>query len=276
MHSSEALRKRAAEWAAAAADAARPPRRIIAAEQLRNNYVPFAMDELSRERARPFGASAADPDERRNAARHFADFNQQDEPGASETTEYQTGYQVGLKAGREAGFADGVKRGFEAGTAHAERERKQAEDAAGSTLAQRIQTLHGELQARFEQLEREAADEVIALALEVARHAVRATLAVRPESIVPIVQEALTSLLDDRVRVQLVLNPADIEVIQHELGERLAARGVEIIGDPGITAGGCRLETPLADVDATVETRWRRTLAALGRDEHGAIVEAEP
>ncbi len=276
MHSSEALRKRAAEWAAAAAgDTGRPARRIIAAEQLRG-YVPFAMNELSREKVRPFGTPVGELDERRNAARHFADFNQQDEPGANETEDYQTGYQTGLKAGREAGFADGVKRGFEAGMAHAERERTQAEEAAGNTLAQRMQTLHGELQARFEQLEREAADEVIALALEVARHAVRATLAIRPESIVPIVQEALTSLLDDRVRVQLALNPADIEIIQHELGERLAARGVEIVGDPGITAGGCRLETPLADVDATVETRWRRTLAALGRDVRGAIEEIEP
>ncbi|MGD9943420.1 MAG: FliH/SctL family protein [Burkholderiaceae bacterium] len=271
MHSSEALRRRAAEWAAA--DPARPARRIIAAEQLRH-YVPFAMDELSRERARSFGDGAAEPDERRHAARHFADFNRQDDPAASETADYQVGYQAGLKAGREAGFADGVKRGFEAGTTHAERERRQAEEAAGASLAQRVQSLHAELQTRFEQIEREAADEVVALALEVARHALRATLAVQPESIVPIVQEALTGLLDDRVRVQLLLNPADIDIIQRDLGERLAARGVEIVADRSLTPGGCRLETPLASVDATIETRWRRTLAALGRDERGNMDEA--
>jgi flagellar biosynthesis/type III secretory pathway protein FliH len=34
-----------------------------------------------------------------------------------------------------------------------------------------------------------------------------------------------------------------------------------------VSAGGCVIETPRASVDATLQTRWRRTLAAIGRDD---------
>ncbi len=114
-------------------------------------------------------------------------------------------------------------------------------------------------------LERDAADAVVDLALEVARHALRATLAVRPETIVPIVQEALAGVFDESVRMHLHLNPSDEALVREELGARLAQSNCEIVADASIRPGGCRIETPRAEVDATLETRWRRTLAALGR-----------
>ena len=262
--------------AQAARAAPRAGNRIIAAERL-DRYTPFAMHELSGARAGTPDEDAAVPgtaaaDEARSAASD--PFERFAADAASHPLE-RDGFEAGYRAGHDAGYAEGLERGYEAGTEHARRQQRLADEQAGATLGQRIESLSGALADRFAELERDAAEQVVALALEVARHALRATLAVRPETIVPVVQEALSSLLDERVRMHLHLNPRDAELVRVELGERLAARNCEIVADPTIEAGGCRIETPRAEIDATVATRWRRTLAAIGREADEAPTQAQ-
>lgn len=274
MPSSEALRGHVETLARARSAPPRPGNRIIAAERL-DRYTPFAMHELSAEPVRtgedPTGA--ADRAVPGNVAHDPRDPFERFATGVASHPLERDSFEAGYRAGHEAGRAEGLDRGFEAGSEHARRRQQLAEEQAGATLAQRIESLHQALEGRFADLEGEAADRVVALALEVARHALRATLAVRPETIVPVVQEALSSLFDERVRMHLHLNPRDAELVRSELGERLGARNCEIVADPSIEAGGCRIETPRAEVDATVATRWRRTLAAIGRDASDLPIE---
>ncbi len=261
--------------------------RIIAAEQL-SGVLPFTLDELTRERGDSstrralfpdFGvAPGGDADQAAGAPVPGMPFSRFDSGPGSDPIEQQ-GFEAGYRAGRDAGFAEGMKRGFEAGGAQANRAHALAEAQAGVTLAKRVEVLCESLAARFEQVEREAADEVVELAVEIARQALRATPAMRPEAIIPVVQEALASLFDERVRMRLLLHPRDAELVRSELGERLLVRGCEIVADHSITPGGCRIDTPRASVDATVETRWRRTLAAIGRLDDGTLAAspgAEP
>ena len=58
------------------------------------------------------------------------------------------------------------------------------------------------------------------------------------------------------------------------LGEQLAHNGWRIIEDGNITAGGCRVEAGASEVDATLETRWRRVLDAIGTS--GEWLEPKP
>jgi len=217
-------------------DAPRAKSRIIASERL-DGYKRFSLDSLSSERE-PEGAAPAD-----THAPHVV-------------PDYAAGHKLGL--------AEGFRRGFDAGVDHAHAERAERERQAGAELASRVASLVEDVQQRLVAIEREAADEVVALALEVARHAVRTTLAVKPESIVPVVQEALASLVDESVRMHLHLNPDDEALVRDELGARLARANCEIVADAWIDAGGCRIDTPRAEIDGTIQTRWRRTLAALG------------
>jgi flagellar biosynthesis/type III secretory pathway protein FliH len=41
----------------------------------------------------------------------------------------------------------------------------------------------------------------------------------------------------------------------------------QLVADPGVGPGGCIIDTPRANVDGTLATRWRRSLAAIGRDD---------
>lgn len=215
---------------------ARGTSRIIASERL-HRYTPFAIGPLSSVPEeipphQPAPAQAGEPD--------YAD-------------------------GHKSGLAEGFRRGFEAGIAHARAEHEERERQAGTALAGRIAALVEDCRQRLDAIERDAADAVVDLALEVARHALRTTLAIRPETIIPVVQEALAGVFDESVRMHLHLNPSDEALVREELGVRLAQSNCEIVADASIDAGGCRIETPRAEVDATLGTRWRRTLASLGR-----------
>jgi flagellar assembly protein FliH len=270
------MRKWAAEFEGAqAAGTSRSSSRIISAERLAN-YVPFAMAELGRERRpSPLDRPAAErrPARARNAGEvplAFRPLGENLEPASSDGGDYDNGYKAGLAAG----LAEGRQRGFEAGVASAAESLRQADEQAGATLSTRIEALCGALGARFAEIERDAADEVIALALEVASQVLRSTLSVRPEAILPVVQEALAGLFDDRMRMRLHLHPADAELVRNSLAERLEGGTCEIVVNPLIQAGGCRIETPRAEIDATLETRWRRTLAAIGRASDGALAQA--
>lgn len=216
--------------------------RIIASERL-HRYTPFAMGTLS---PAPGEIPPHQPAPAPTAV-----------PAPAEGPDYADGHRSGL--------AEGFRRGFEAGSAHARAEHEERERQAGAALAERLAVLVEDCRRRLDAIERDAADAVVDLALEVARHALRATLAIRPETILPVVQEALAGVFDESVRMHLHLNPSDEALVRGELGVRLAQSNCEIVADASIEAGGCRIETPRAEVDATLETRWRRTLAALGR-----------
>lgn len=282
--------------------------RIIGAEEL-SGYVPFAMKEFKsppKGAARASAGAGGNASQRaasnaggassgggRRASEHGASATgaaagasvEADGTGAVGTagsadptqaidsgpSQDNAAFAEGYRAGRDAGADDGFKRGFEAGLAHADQQQRMAEIQAGATLISRVDALSRALQQRFDEIERQSADDMVGLALEVARQALRTTLAVRPESILAIVQEALGNLLDDRTRIHLFLNPADAALVRSELGERLTAQNCEIVPDPSVEIGGCRVTTPRAEVDATMETRWRRTLSAIGRNADGSV-----
>lgn len=240
--------------------ATRGTNRIITSERL-DRYEPFSMSAL---------ASGHEPGFVANEL--ATGLNAELATGAN--TEADAGSTIRAReqalapdyaTGRKSGLTEGFQRGFEAGAAHARAQYEAKEQAARAAFGDRLASLIGDFEQRMQAIEREAADEVIALAIEIARQAVRATVTLRRETIVPIVQEALASIVEDSVRMHLRLNPADEALVRVELGTRLANMNCEIIADTTIEAGGCRIETPRATVDATMTTRWRRTLAALGQ-----------
>lgn len=272
MQYSEALRRRAIEIAGR-----RAANRIIAADEL-PGFTPFRLDEFggtAAEEVPPFSDGPAD-DQATTAGHETPAAGRNTGPAAYRAAfdaGYKAGHHAGQQAGREAGFAEGMQRGIEQGAEQAAAEQLDALTLAGASLANRIDSLSDALSARFAELEAEAADELVALAVELAQQALRSSLAVRSEAIADVAREALAALLDERSRVRVHLNPVDAELVRTALGEQTEADRprCEIVCDPAITPGGCRLETPRAEIDALVETRWRRTLAALGRNEDGSL-----
>ena len=94
----------------------------------------------------------------------------------------------------------------------------------------------------------------------------RTTLAEQPETVASAVREVLHINPTAGGQMRLWANPADIELIRLHLADELKEGHWRVLADESIARGGCRAETPFGDIDATLQTRWRRVAASLGRN----------
>ena len=159
---------------------------------------------------------------------------------------------------REAGLAEGYQAGFAEG------------QEAASRQAERITALADNLQQALTTIDQSVADDILALAIELAGQVLRRTIDSDPDYLLPIVREALAALPLHHGHVTLHINPADGETLRQHLGNQFAQSGWHIVEDPQVELGGCFLRAGSSEVDATLATRWRRVLEAvgIGADEH--------
>jgi flagellar assembly protein FliH len=106
------------------------------------------------------------------------------------------------------------------------------------------------------------ADELLALATEIARQVVRGEVTAQPEIIVQVVQEALAQLPHQHATI--FLNPDDASLIRSYMGDALSHAGHRLLEDSRLTPGDCVLESGSSQIDATLATRWRRVVESLG------------
>ncbi len=113
-------------------------------------------------------------------------------------------------------------------------------------------------------IEQHVAEQLLATALEIANQVLRQSLQVKPELLLPVVREAVAALQLSSGHPALLAHPDDAALIRAHMGEHLAHNNWRIIEDPAITRGGCRVELGASEVDATLETRWKRVIEAIG------------
>lgn len=165
--------------------------------------------------------------------------------------------QLPTAADIEAMFDDARREGHEAGFAEgAEQARQQAA---------RIAALADALEEALARLDQDVAEEVTSLAIEIARQMVRRSLADQPEGVTDTVRAALNLLPQSQVRIHV--HPDDAALVRAFLSDQPVHLHHQLIEDDSVTRGGCRLHGTGSDIDATVETRWRRILEGLGRDD---------
>lgn len=161
--------------------------------------------------------------------------------------------QQAREQGHQAGYDEGQRSGYEKGQAKAREE------------AARLAAAAGKLDAALRSLEAGVADELLALALEVARQTVRREIAANPEILLDVVKEALGQLPHQHAAIYL--HPDDASLLRSYQGDQLAHAGHRIHEDAKLKRGDCILEAGGSHVDATVATRWRRVLEGLGLDD---------
>jgi flagellar assembly protein FliH len=156
---------------------------------------------------------------------------------------------------RSEAVAEGKAAGYAAGMASA------AADKA------RLAKVLASLEAAAGDHEQRLMDELLDLALVLGRQLVGEALAVRRELVLPIVAAALQQLPQSVQRVQLMVNPGDLPIIRQFLDGDAVHGRCQLLSDPMVAPGGCRVETEHCEIDATMPTRWKRLLAGLGRSD---------
>jgi flagellar assembly protein FliH len=113
--------------------------------------------------------------------------------------------------------------------------------------------------------EQRLVDEVLDLALLLARQMVGEALAVKRELLLPVVSAALRQLPQTTQRIDILVHPSDLPTVQHYIATEPLGERCHFIAHPTMGPGGCRIETEQCEIDATVGSRWKRLLASLGR-----------
>jgi flagellar assembly protein FliH len=151
---------------------------------------------------------------------------------------YQEGFAAGMKDGR----------------------------AESQALAHRLQVLMLALNRSMSQFEEAMAQEIMDLALDIARQMVRSALQAEPALVLAVVREAIESLPQINQNPTLVLHPQDAQLVRDMLSQDYQGDAWRIVEDPQMERGGCRVETASSEIDANIEDRWKRIVNALGSD----------
>ncbi|HWK85052.1 MAG TPA: FliH/SctL family protein [Caldimonas sp.] len=163
------------------------------------------------------------------------------------------------RAARQSGYQDGYRDGLVALEGFKQSFAAQTTAQVGALVA----SIGGELDA----LQQEMAKSLAAAATQLARRIVRSELAARPDCVTHVAEQAIDALLQSARHITVRVHPDDHVLVAAGAGETLAARGARLVADAQIARGGCKVDSDIGGVDATIEERWRRAAAALGCDD---------
>lgn len=170
-----------------------------------------------------------------------------------------------LAAAREEGLAVGRQEGRR----QAYEESRQAAAAVlaeAEALLKEARALRREaVEVRSRALD-EVREEIVRLAVEMARRILRRELSLQPEEIVRMVAGLLAEAREQD-EMDLLVSPGDAVLLEGQKEDLLAGlrstQRVRIVPDPSVAAGGAVLETPGGTWDARVESQLKALETAL-------------
>lgn len=158
--------------------------------------------------------------------------------------------QEGHALGRAEGHAEGLAEGRE----------------AAALMAEQLRLVAESFRAEVSRADEVISQDLLDLALDLARAMLKTALAIRPELVLPVVRETINYLPGVKQPALLFLHPEDLALIRDQLGNELEKSGWSIAEDSQLERGGCRVETPSNQIDASTPQRWQRLAAALGKN----------
>lgn len=163
------------------------------------------------------------------------------------------------KAAQQEGFEQGRKEGLEYG----HREGIEQGRAEAQARVERLDQILNALDKPFEDLDQQLENEVVTLVISMVRQLIRREVKLDPGQIVGVVREALSVLPIGVRNIRVVLHPEDAELVReaYTIGDH--DQKWQIVEDPVIQRGGCRIHTETSQIDATLESRLNSLIAPL-------------
>ena len=158
---------------------------------------------------------------------------------------------------RKEGYTKGMQEGFAVGMAKA---REYAEEDKQHFLA-----LMSSFRAALEKSDEKIADDLLSLALDIAKSMLKQKLNVDAAMVLPIVRDAIHYLPHVQKPARILVNHEDAQLLRDYLSEELSTQQWLVQEDNNIERGGCLVETGANQIDATNEVRWKRLSDALAQ-----------
>lgn len=151
---------------------------------------------------------------------------------------------------RKKAYEEGFQKGYSEGLSQA---KGRMEEALG-----RLEAILRELEDFRRRAFGRAEEEILELAIAVAKKVLRRELMSDRQWVLRTLKEAIEKVTEGDT-VKIYLSPDDIDLVKEHQGELLEGvkgpRGVVLHADPGITPGGCFIETEFGHIDARLESQ---------------------
>ncbi|HEY8539047.1 MAG TPA: flagellar assembly protein FliH [Steroidobacteraceae bacterium] len=168
----------------------------------------------------------------------------------------------------EEAFARGREEGLAAARAETQKGLQQLQ-----TRIESLDSILRTLSRPLEQMSAEVEQQLLSLAIAIARQIVRRELKTDPAQVIAIIRETVALLPASARDVRVHLHPEDAAVVRERLAETTSDRAWSIVEDPVMSRGGCKVTTDTALIDARLETRLNEVIAAILGDERSGARE---
>ena len=162
---------------------------------------------------------------------------------------------VELLAAREQAQREGFREGYEEGL--------QAAQSELTTLRESLRRTLAFLARPAEYLEAQIEEELLALALAVARQILRREIQTDPRHLIGLIRHAVRQLPATQTTIHIHLHPDDARVVRPVLHEDEAHAQWDIVDDPAVARGDCEVTTDSSHIDAGIDALVARLSAEL-------------
>lgn len=188
------------------------------------------------------------------ATNEKSDFTESETVKPATAAEIESIQKQAYEEGFSRGHQDGIEKGF-----------NDARTVIEARLAQ-LDSILSFLAAPLEELDEHVVQQTAELAMIVAQHLVQREMKQDPGQIIGVVREALKALPVSAREVKIYLHPDDNMLVKDAFSVNDNEENNlswKIIEDPLLSVGGCKITSENSSIDATVEKRIKRIIAAV-------------
>jgi flagellar assembly protein FliH len=161
------------------------------------------------------------------------------------------GFALGKQEGYQAGFVEGSKKGYDENVHLIE------------VRTNQLVSLLESFATPFKHLDESVEQALANLSVKIAKQILHREIELDSGQVTAAVKAAVAALPIASQNVKLYLNPEDADLVSFNLGLGESPSAWTIIEDASITRGGCKVETEISHVDATVENRLNAVLESM-------------
>lgn len=139
--------------------------------------------------------------------------------------------------------------------------RQVGEDSARTVLESKVEAdviklriLMKEVKAAIPKLRRQTEEDLIRLAVAIARRVLHRELTIDPTALAGLIRAAFDKI-DNRQILQIRTDPGSMNVVQQVVSTMDTTSGMRVVPDPALHSGSLILEFPRGELDASVETQ---------------------
>jgi flagellar assembly protein FliH len=167
-----------------------------------------------------------------------------------------------LRAAHQAQFAALEREAFASGYAAGERAGLEAGNTRAEAMLRRLAETIDELKALRATMVRQTEQQMVQLALAIARKILRREAVVDHDLLVAMARVALERVGESGTAT-IRLNPEDYGATVQRHSDHWAGARVQVVADPAVSRGGCLVESEFGFVDASVEAQFEQVAQAL-------------